>query len=294
VTANQAIELARSYSVEVRLNAAGDGLELEVETDPPQALINILSRAKQDIVATLRQREIDRRRPLITHWINDHFTSTPTDICRHCGEGEREVDAFVRLYCGDDSGEVHASCQQAWQKAEQARARAALGLGPLPELSDRHQSFLAAVEFSPPPDVSAEHWQTAMRGLEAFFAAGHGAEAERLGWPRDELYRVPPVWSRVDLCGVGLLIGDREVTNITATEIRIKTASGATLAFYRKPEPDFALVYRERIRLLGGDAGQEEPRLRAFEFTARAYQAHHHCDIDTAKQAVLAALKGTP
>ena len=156
MTVDQAIELARSYSVEVRLNAAGDGLELEVETDPPQALINVLSRAKDDIVAALRQREIDRRRHLITHWINDHFTSTPAGICRHCGEGEREGDAFVRLYCGDDSGEVHASCQQAWQEAEEARARAALGLGPLPELSDRQQSFLAAVEFSPPPDVSAD------------------------------------------------------------------------------------------------------------------------------------------
>ena len=74
MTVDETLELARSYSVEVRLNTAGDGLELEVEADPPQALINILSRAKRDIVAALRQREIDRRRPLITAWINDHFT----------------------------------------------------------------------------------------------------------------------------------------------------------------------------------------------------------------------------
>ncbi len=58
-----------------------------------------------------------------------------------------------------------------------------------------------------------------MRGLRAFLSAGH---AEAAGWPRDELYRVPPQWSRVDLCGIGLLIGDREVTEVTSGEIRIK------------------------------------------------------------------------
>ena len=60
MTVNEALELARSYSVEVRLNAAGTGLDLEVETDPPQALMNILARAKHEIVATLRQQEIDQ------------------------------------------------------------------------------------------------------------------------------------------------------------------------------------------------------------------------------------------
>jgi hypothetical protein len=242
MTVDETLELARSYSVEVRLNAAGDGLELEVETDPPQALINVLSHAKGEIVAALRQREIARRGLLITRWINDHFRSTPAGVCRHCGEGVREADVFVRLYCGDDSGDVHTSCQPTWRKTEEARARAALGLGPLPELSDRHQSFLAAVEFSPPPDVSAEHWRTAMRGLEAFLLAGHGDEAERLGWPRDELYCVPQLWSQIHLCGTALLIGDCEVIGVTPDAIRIKTASGATQSFYRRPAIDQARV----------------------------------------------------
>ena len=124
----EALELARSYDVEVRLNAAGNGLDLEVDFDPPQALINILARAKRDIVAALHQQEIDRRRPLITRWINDHFTSTPLGVCRNCGEGAREGDGFVRLHCGDDSGDVHTSCQPTSQEAEEARAHAALGL----------------------------------------------------------------------------------------------------------------------------------------------------------------------
>jgi hypothetical protein len=83
---DETLELARSYNVEVRLNEAGDGLNLEVEADPPQALINVLRRTKWDIVAALRQREIERRRPLITRWINEHFVSTPLGVCRHCGE----------------------------------------------------------------------------------------------------------------------------------------------------------------------------------------------------------------
>ena len=129
--ANEALELARSYSVEVRLNAAGTGLDLEVETDPPQALVNILARAKHEIVATLRQQEIDRRRPLITRWINDHFTSTPPGVCRHCGNGAREGDIFVRLYCGDDSGDVHASCQAALREAEEVKSSRRPGAGPI-------------------------------------------------------------------------------------------------------------------------------------------------------------------
>jgi hypothetical protein len=88
-----------------------------------------------------------------------------------------------------------------------------------------------------PPDVTAPQWEAALRGLRSFIELGHADEALRLGWPRDELYAVPPLWSRVDLCGAALAVGDREIVNITSTEIRIKTASGATLGIYRRPQP---------------------------------------------------------
>ena len=45
MTAAETLDLARSHGVEVRLNDAGDGLDLEVETDPPQALLSIIRRA---------------------------------------------------------------------------------------------------------------------------------------------------------------------------------------------------------------------------------------------------------
>ena len=289
----EALDLARSYSVEVRLNAVGDGLELEVEADPPQALMSILARAKHDIVATLRQQEIDRRRPLITSWINNHFTSTPPDICRHCGEGAREADVFIRLYCGEDSGDVHTSCQTAWREAEEMRAHATLWLAPLPSVPERHLNLLLRIERARPNNVNEAQWDEAMRGLRTFLAMGGADEALRLGWPHDELFRVPELWSQIHLCGAALLIGDHEVIGITPTEIRIKASSGSPLTFYRKSAVDYALAHRTRIKSLGDDGLKEESRLRALEATVALFLANHpNADVDAAKAAVLAAIKG--
>jgi hypothetical protein len=143
-----------------------------------------------------------------------------------------------------------------------------------------------------PPDAGEQQWQTALRGLRRFIAAGHGAEAERLGWPKNELYAVPPIWARVDLCGAGLLVGNNEVTGVTASEIRIKTASGSSLAFYRKPQPDLRLVYSTQLKLRRCDdvAADEEGRLRALEFTVNFHRERTGCDVETAKQVVMEAL----
>jgi hypothetical protein len=117
---------------------------------------------------------------------------------------------------------------------------------------ERHAPFLREVKGTKPADADNRQWRSAIEGLESFLLSGWADEALRLGWPRDELYAVPPLWSRVDLCGAGLLIGDREVTGVTSSAIQIKTASGATQSFYRKPALDYGLVYRERLKLVGG------------------------------------------
>jgi hypothetical protein len=149
-----------------------------------------------------------------------------------------------------------------------------------------------ATNAEPPPDCLPQRWTGAQDGLGRFVADGWGEQASLLGWSVDELYRVPPVWARVDLCGAALLIGDREVAGITPSEIRIKTASGSSLAFYRKPAVDYALAYRERIKMAGEDAhadgGSEEIRLRAVEAVVNIYRSNHPSDtVDTAKAAVL-------
>jgi hypothetical protein len=133
-----------------------------------------------------------------------------------------------------------------------------------------------------PPDIGDSAWQTALRGLKAFIANGHGDAALLLGWPRSELYDIPPVWSRDDLRGVGLSLGDSEVTEVTATRIGIRTASGAPQGFYRRPEIDYALAYRERLRLAGEDGRGAEVRLRALEAVVNIYRSHHpSVDVDT-------------
>jgi len=151
-------------------------------------------------------------------------------------------------------------------------------------------------EATRPPDVSDARWQAALRGLQAFVAGGWGEKAERLGWPRDELYAVPKLWSRVDLAGVALLIADDEVIEVAPDEIRIRTASGAVQTFRRTPEPDWALVYFEQTRLRRCDtaAGDEEALLRARESTTREYQRFHNTGLDHATRAVdaIIAAKG--
>ena len=102
------------------------------------------------------------------------------------------------------------------------------------------------------------------------------------------------MWSRVDLCGAALLIGDCTVTEITPTRIQIKTASGAPQGFYQRPKVDYGLAYRERIRVAGEDGRGQEVRLRAVEAVINLYRNHHpSADFESAKAAVLAAIKGS-
>jgi hypothetical protein len=165
-----------------------------------------------------------------------------------------------------------------------------------PEVVQRRLDAEAEVLQAPcPPDVSDDRWEAALEGLRAFIASGHGGEAERLGWPRHELYRVPELWSQIWLCGVGLLIGVATVTGVTATEIKIRTVGGANQTFYRKPQPNLYLVYTMQLKLrrCENPADDEEAQLRAREFTVNFHRAHTSCDFETAKQAMTDALKAT-
>jgi hypothetical protein len=43
---------------------------------------------------------------------------------------------------------------------------------------------------------------------------------------------------------------------------------GWTLSFYRRSQPDYGLVYRERRKVLARNLGGDEAHFRAFDFTA--------------------------
>ena len=127
MTVTEALELARSQGVEVTLD--GDDLVLEAEAAPPPGLLAILGRGKWDIVAALRLREAEERRRIV-QWVNDHFASSPSGVCAHCGDGPRSEDPFVLLFAGNDRGEVHSSCHPTWVAEQEAAARRALRIDP--------------------------------------------------------------------------------------------------------------------------------------------------------------------
>lgn len=88
------------------------------------------------------------------------------------------------------------------------------------------------------------------------------------------------------MCGVALAIGDREAIGITPNEIRIKTASDATLALYRKPEIDYRVAYEAHLK-----STSEEAHLRALERTFFLFRSNNpNASVDDAKAAVLAAI----
>ena len=111
MTVDEALTSARSYGVEVTLE--GNELQLEADAPPPPGDLALLGRGKWDIVAALRQRDAEERRRVV-QWVNDHFASSPAEICAHCGGGPRPDDPFVLLFVGNDRGEVHGSCHSAW------------------------------------------------------------------------------------------------------------------------------------------------------------------------------------
>jgi hypothetical protein len=152
------------------------------------------------------------------------------------------------------------------------------------------EPLLASIRAKRSPDVSDAQWKVATDSLKAFLLSGQADEALRLGWPHDELFAVPPLWSRVDLCGVALLIGDREVVSVAPDKIQVKTASGATLSFYRRSQPDYGLVYRERRKALAPNLGDDEAHFRAFDHAINFCRQHSGCHLEEAKALVRAAI----
>jgi hypothetical protein len=100
----------------------------------------------------------------------------------------------------------------------------------------------------PPPDCSPQRWVVARRGLKRFLDEGWGDQATLLGWTLEELYAVPLVWGRVDLCGAALLIADRRVVAITEATITTVGVTGSHLKFYRAPRARVVDVVAQDVK----------------------------------------------
>jgi hypothetical protein len=92
----------------------------------------------------------------------------------------------------------------------------------------------AALNAVAPPDCLPQRWIAAQDGLQRFVREGWGDQATLLGWTVDELYRVPPVWARVDLTGAALLIAECRIITVTEASISIEMLSGSRLKSRRK------------------------------------------------------------
>jgi hypothetical protein len=79
----------------------------------------------------------------------------------------------------------------------------------------------APVGAKRPPDASMDQWDAALLGLHHFLDGGWGKRALALGWSKPELFNLPALWAQISLTGAGWLIGEWQVTSVTAEEITI-------------------------------------------------------------------------
>jgi hypothetical protein len=100
-------------------------------------------------------------------------------------------------------------------------------------LMSAREAVKLAIANDPPPDCDPRKWRTAVEGARRFVADGWSDKAALMGWTAEELYSVPLLWSRIDLCGAALLIGERRVIAVTEASIAVETYSGSRLKFRR-------------------------------------------------------------
>jgi hypothetical protein len=141
-------------------------------------------------------------------------------------------DAGIRLSLEDGKLIAEASEVPPALVAQLQAARS--DLLPLLALREAAQPALAAER---PSGARAAEWADALRGLKKFLADGWGDQAMLLGWAPAQLFAVPPVWARIDLTGVALLVGRWRVVDVDAAAITIKPPwSDSQLKFQRSDD----------------------------------------------------------
>jgi hypothetical protein len=136
----------------------GDNLELSADAPPPEAVLDLLTNHKEDVLRLLRpslegwsaedwQAFFDERAAIcefdgglprpdaearafdccVVEWLNRNATSSAPGRCLNCGDTARDGNP-VLPFGTDTSGHawVHRSCWPAWHRAREAEAVAAL------------------------------------------------------------------------------------------------------------------------------------------------------------------------
>jgi hypothetical protein len=157
MSAAEALRAARTAGITVTLD--GETLLLEATAEPPQAVLDALSRHKLAILDLLRPGQcgwtvehwrayFDKRRGLaasnnellraqvealalafcVIEWLNQHPAPSAPGRCAWCGKAESP--GAVVLPFGTEPGThtwLHAECWPGWHQARQTDATAALG-----------------------------------------------------------------------------------------------------------------------------------------------------------------------
>jgi hypothetical protein len=178
------LALKTAHAVGIRVRVDGDDLELEAPAPPPQALLDLLSLHKADILRLLHpandgwsaedwQVFFDERAAIaefdgglsraeaearafaccVAEWINRNRAPSAPGQCLACGEGERPCDPLVP-FGTDASGHawLHRECWPVWHGAREAEAIAALASTGIraggPVMTAKHQGAAMKGESS--------------------------------------------------------------------------------------------------------------------------------------------------
>ena len=169
MSATEALRAAHAAGVTVMFD--GEGLLLEANAEPPQAVLEVLARHKLSILALLRSGQdgwtakdwrarYDERAGFLEHdgrllrveaefqafdccvieWLNQHPTPSQSGRCAWCGKPETPSAVVVPF--GTEPGThawLHAECWPAWYQRRRAEADMALrrmGIAPGGSLGD--------------------------------------------------------------------------------------------------------------------------------------------------------------
>jgi hypothetical protein len=117
------VEQARQRGVSLTLNAAGTGLSLSADGDPPDEIVELIRAHKPDIVAHL---QTERRR--INRWIADKLIAWPQSHCLHCRLPVIVGQTWIDVTNGEARARFHQECHPKWLAQQEIAARRAIGL----------------------------------------------------------------------------------------------------------------------------------------------------------------------
>ena len=155
MSAAEALRAAHAAGVTVMFD--GEGLLLEANAEPPQAVLDMLARHKLTILALLRpgqgvrtaedwrarfderagflehdggllraQAEVQAFESCLVEWLNHNPSSSSTGRCAWCGKPETPSAMALPFGAGEHHAWLHAECWAAWYQRRRQEAVLAL------------------------------------------------------------------------------------------------------------------------------------------------------------------------